>query len=175
MSVVCGRDRLVLNIYSSQADAFDAEEISLLSDLAADFAYRLWTYPLETIRVGYTGLLGQTKCQQSDPKCDPMVMTAEAGFKVGGGVELWLVAVAGIQLFGRADFDGASARALDGFAVSVEIALEGQHADSFHVTSRGFGEARFQEAWRRPGRAWLRPILRWPRAASRDRCSTSQL
>src|SRR5207302_3599818 len=57
----------------------------------ADFSYRLWTYPLEDIRVGYTRLLGNQMCDASQPMC-------EAGFKVGGWFELGLAAVEGIRL-----------------------------------------------------------------------------
>ncbi len=56
----------------------------------ADFAYRLWAYPLEELRVGYTRLIGET-CQV--PPC-----SGEAGFKVAGWFELGLAPVEGFRL-----------------------------------------------------------------------------
>lgn len=61
----------------------------------ADFSYRLWTYPLEEIRVGYTRLLGDTLAEDSDS------MTTDAGFKVAGWFELGLAAVEGVRVDGR--------------------------------------------------------------------------
>jgi hypothetical protein len=80
----------------------------------ADFAYRLWTYPLEEIRVGYTRLLGETRVQGTDQMCptsDPC--TARAGYKVAGWFELGLAAVEGIRLDARM----AVMATQDGFAV----------------------------------------------------------
>lgn len=68
--------------------------------LDLDFAYRLWTYPLEEVRVGYTRLLGVTgdaNCYDGGSNC----MKEDAGFKVGGWFELTLAAVEGIQLDAR--------------------------------------------------------------------------
>jgi hypothetical protein len=68
--------------------------------LDLDFAYRLWTYPLEEVRVGYTRLLGTTgnaSCNFDLPNC----MEENAGFKVGGWFELGLAAVEGIRLDAR--------------------------------------------------------------------------
>jgi len=59
----------------------------------ADFAYRLWAYPLEELRVGYTRLIGET-CQV--PPC-----SGEAGFKVAGWFELGLAPVEGFRLDSR--------------------------------------------------------------------------
>ncbi|HTL37883.1 MAG TPA: hypothetical protein VL326_32350 [Kofleriaceae bacterium] len=67
----------------------------------ADFSYRLWQYPLETIRVGYTRLLGTTPM---DPNCSGSDCTTDAGFKVGGWFELGLAPVEGIQFDGRMSF-----------------------------------------------------------------------
>lgn len=72
--------------------------------LDAAFAYRLWAYPLEEIRVGYTGLLGNTQSRDVEvctdagaaPPCN-----AQAGFKVGGWFELGLAAVEGFRFDGR--------------------------------------------------------------------------
>jgi hypothetical protein len=67
----------------------------------ADFSYRLLTYPLEEIRVGYTRLLGNTfaaedqMCPSAEP-CAP-----EAGMKVAGWFELGLAAVEGVRLDAR--------------------------------------------------------------------------
>jgi len=63
----------------------------------ADFAYRLWAYPLEEIRVGYTRLIGNTESMT----CDPQPCTADAGFKVGGWFELGLAPIEGIRLDAR--------------------------------------------------------------------------
>lgn len=60
----------------------------------ADFSYRLLTYPLEEIRVGYTRLLGKTQsslCSELEP------CTGEAGYKVGGWFELGLAPVEGLR------------------------------------------------------------------------------
>jgi hypothetical protein len=72
----------------------DGNHIDRYYRFDADFAYRLWTYPLEEIRVGYTRLLGPDEGTQS--------MTDEAGFKVAGWFELGLAAVEGVRLDGRA-------------------------------------------------------------------------
>jgi hypothetical protein len=64
----------------------------------ADFSYRLWAYPLEELRIGYTRLLGETPssmCAGNDP------CTHDAGFKVAGWFELGLAAVEGIRLDAR--------------------------------------------------------------------------
>lgn len=63
----------------------------------ADFAYRLWAYPLEEIRVGYTRLIGNTESMT----CTPAPCTADAGFKVGGWFELGLAPLEGIRLDAR--------------------------------------------------------------------------
>ena len=64
----------------------------------ADFSYRLWTYPLEEIRVGYTRLLGDTHATDG---ATTTACTTEAGFKVGGWFELGLAAVEGVRFDGR--------------------------------------------------------------------------
>jgi hypothetical protein len=62
----------------------------------ADFMYRLWAYPLEELRVGYTRLLGpESMCAGTAP-CPP-----QAGFKVGGWFELGLAPIEGFHLDGR--------------------------------------------------------------------------
>jgi hypothetical protein len=62
----------------------------------ADFAYRLWTYPVEEIRVGYTRLLGTTGAM-----CDSGPCAADAGFKVGGFFEVGLAPIEGIRFDAR--------------------------------------------------------------------------
>ena len=60
----------------------------------ADFTYKLWAYPLEEIRVGYTRLLGNTEsmtCTGTTP-CTP-----DVGFKVAGWFELGLAPIEGIH------------------------------------------------------------------------------
>jgi hypothetical protein len=54
-----------------------------------DFSYRLWAYPLEEIRFGFSRLLGETN-------------SARAGFNVAGWFELGLAPIEGIALDGRA-------------------------------------------------------------------------
>ncbi len=60
----------------------------------ADFSYRLWTYPLEEIRVGFTRLLGDTLAENAS-------MTDQAGFRVAGWFELGLAAVEGVRFDAR--------------------------------------------------------------------------
>ncbi len=64
----------------------------------ADFAYKLWAYPLEEIRVGYTRLLGNTESMTcpGTPPCTP-----EVGFKVAGWFELGLAPIEGIHFDAR--------------------------------------------------------------------------
>jgi hypothetical protein len=68
----------------------------------ADFSYRLWAYPLEEIRVGYTRLLGESE-------------GARAGFKVSGWFELGLSAIEGL----RFDVRGIVLATQTGFAVGA--------------------------------------------------------
>jgi len=65
--------------------------------LDGDFAYRLWAYPLEELRVGYTRLIGET----ASTACPTGSTTCEAGFKVGGWFELGLAPIEGIRFDGR--------------------------------------------------------------------------
>ena len=60
----------------------------------ADFSYKLWAYPLEELRVGYTRLIG------TKTTADGMGNT-DAGYKVAGWVELGLAPIEGIGLDGR--------------------------------------------------------------------------
>lgn len=62
----------------------------------ADFTYRLWAYPLEELRGGYTRLLGETESMAcATPPC-----TADAGFKVAGWFGIGLAPVEGLRLDG---------------------------------------------------------------------------
>jgi len=95
----------------------------------ADFSYRLYAYPLEELRVGYTRLIGDTEakdpsmCRAGVPAC-----TAPAGFKVGGWFELGLGVVEGVRLDGRAMVMATQ----DGFGVGGRLegrlgVLDGNH------------------------------------------------
>jgi hypothetical protein len=64
----------------------------------ADLAYRLWSYPLEEIRVGYTRITNTD---------------TSLGFKVGGWAELGLAPIEGV----RFDLRAVVMAAKDGFAV----------------------------------------------------------
>lgn len=63
----------------------------------ADFTYRLWAYPLEELRGGYTRLLGETESMSCSgaPPC-----TDEAGFKVAGWFGVGLAVAEGFRLDG---------------------------------------------------------------------------
>jgi len=63
----------------------------------ADFSYRLWAYPLEDLRVGFSRLLGDTEVPCAAPPC-----TGRAGFNVAGWFELGLAPIEGVALDGRA-------------------------------------------------------------------------
>ena len=64
----------------------------------ADFGYRLLAYPLEEVRIGYTRLVGETEAVmcETNPPC-----TAEAGYRVGGWIELGLGPTEGVRIDGR--------------------------------------------------------------------------
>lgn len=68
----------------------------------ADLTYRLWAYPLEELRVGYTRMIGNTEapagtaCPAGAAAC-----TVQAGFKVGGWFELGLAPIEGIRFDAR--------------------------------------------------------------------------
>ncbi|MFT3697138.1 MAG: hypothetical protein QM831_28610 [Kofleriaceae bacterium] len=59
----------------------------------ADFTYRLWAYPLEELRVGYSRLLGTTEAMDGT--------SSDAGFKVAGWFELGLAPIEGVRVDGR--------------------------------------------------------------------------
>ena len=66
-----------------------------------DFSYRLWAYPLDELRVGYTRLIGETESVDPMDCGSASVCNADAGFKVAGWVELGLAPVEGIGVDGR--------------------------------------------------------------------------
>ena len=65
--------------------------------LDGDFSYRLWAYPLEELRVGFSRLLGDTQVACDAPPC-----TGRAGFNVAGWFELGLAPIEGVTFEGRA-------------------------------------------------------------------------
>ena len=75
----------------------------------ADFSYRLWAYPLETLQVGYTRLIGD----KEDLVACARPCNVDAGFKVAGWVGLGLAPIDGIGLDAR----GMVMATQDGFAV----------------------------------------------------------
>jgi hypothetical protein len=86
----------------------------------ADFAYRLWAYPLEELRVGYTRLIGET-CQV--PPC-----SGEAGFKVAGWFELGLAPVEGFRLDTRVAVMATQSGFQPGVREEVRLGVrEGSH------------------------------------------------
>jgi hypothetical protein len=96
----------------------------------ADFSYRLWAYPLEEIKVGYTRLLGDTEAEQfMCPGTDPC--TADAGYKVAGWFELGLAPVEGFRLDARA----AVMATAEGFAVGGRLEARLGILDGNHVAT----------------------------------------
>jgi hypothetical protein len=81
----------------------------------ADFAYRLWTYPVEEIRVGYMRLLGETG------------MTPDAGFKVGGFFEVGLAPIEGIRIDARMIVFAATTFQVGGRLEARLGTLDGNH------------------------------------------------
>lgn len=61
----------------------------------ADFAYRLWAYPLEELHVGYTRLIGTTAGD-----CGGMTCAQDAG-AIAGWFELGLAPIEGVRFDGR--------------------------------------------------------------------------
>lgn len=85
----------------------------------ADFSYRLWAYPLEELRVGYTRLIGT--CQASP--CN-----GEAGFKVAGWFELGLAPVEGLRLDTRVSVMATQSGFQPGVREEVRLGVrEGSH------------------------------------------------
>lgn len=96
-----------------------------------DFSYRLWAYPLEELRVGYTGLVGDTETQGACPLGVTPPCTGEAGFKVAGWFELGLAPVHGIGLDARMIVLATQS----GFAVGGRGELRVGSRDATHVAS----------------------------------------
>ncbi len=93
-----------------------------------DFSYRLWTYPLEEIRVGYTRLLGETlQPSRMCPTTEPC--SGDAGFKVAGWFELGLAAVEGVRFDARMMVMATQ----DGFAVGGRGEARLGARDASHV------------------------------------------
>jgi hypothetical protein len=92
----------------------------------ADFAYRLWAYPLEEIRVGYTRLLGTT---QSMDCAGAAPCTGDAGFKVGGWFELGLAPLEGVHLDTRVMVMATSV----GFGVGARGEIRLGDRDASHI------------------------------------------
>lgn len=95
----------------------------------ADFTYRLWAYPIETLRVGYTRLIGDA----DSTMCSPAPCTDQAGFKVGGWFEVGLGIVEGIHVDGRATVMATR----DGFGAGARGELRVGERDSNHVALGG--------------------------------------
>jgi hypothetical protein len=96
----------------------------------ADFAYRLWAYPLEELRVGYTRLVGDTQITTCPPGNTPPCQ-GEAGFKVAGWFELGLAPAQGIGFDVRAIVLATQT----GFAVGGRGELRVGARDATHVAS----------------------------------------
>jgi len=82
---------------------YDVEDRTLADRyyrIDADFAYRLWAYPLDELRVGYTRLIGEKEAMGLDCRNTP-VCNADAGFKVAGWFELGLAPIEGVGVDGR--------------------------------------------------------------------------
>jgi hypothetical protein len=67
----------------------------------ADFSYRLWAYPLDELRVGYTRLIGEKESFGSMDCGTEARCNVDAGFKVAGWFELGLAPVEGVGIDGR--------------------------------------------------------------------------
>jgi hypothetical protein len=86
----------------------------------ADFAYRIWSYPLEELQFGYTYLIGDTLSE------DKMTGTG-AGFKVGGWFGLGLAAIEGVHFDIRVYALATENFQLGGRAEARLGILEGSH------------------------------------------------
>ncbi|MGE0870626.1 MAG: hypothetical protein AB7P03_18820 [Kofleriaceae bacterium] len=95
----------------------------------ADFAYRLWAYPLEEIRIGYTRLLGDTAAEMCTGPVVPC--TADAGFKVAGWFELGLAPLEGVRVDTRAIVLATQS----GFAIGARGELRLGVRDASHIAA----------------------------------------
>ena len=96
----------------------------------ADFAYRLWAYPLEELRVGYTRLIGE-KVSDDPMECSAPPCNADAGFKVAGWFELGLAPLEGVGVDGRVTVLATQS----GFALGGRGELRVGVRDGTHVAS----------------------------------------
>lgn len=67
----------------------------------ADFSYRLWAYPLDELRVGYTRLIGEKESRAMADCGTRPACNVDAGYKVAGWFELGLAPIEGIGVDGR--------------------------------------------------------------------------
>lgn len=111
--------------YGYHTDASGARIADRYYRIDADFSYRLWAYPLEEIRVGYTRLLGDARMAE----CPGGTSCSEVGFKVAGWFELGLAAVEGVHLDARGMVMATAA----GFAVGGRAEARLGTLDASHV------------------------------------------
>jgi hypothetical protein len=69
--------------------------------IEADFSYRLWAYPLDMLRVGYTRLIGEKESMSRADCGTQQACNVDAGYKVAGWFELGLAPIEGIGFDGR--------------------------------------------------------------------------
>lgn len=93
----------------------------------ADFSYRLWAYPLDELRVGYTRLIGE---QDNMATCDGDE-PCSAGFKVAGWFELGVAPIEGVGVDGRLMVMATQS----GFALGGRGELRVGVRDATHVAS----------------------------------------
>lgn len=96
----------------------------------ADFAYRLWAYPLEELRVGYTRLIGE-KVSDDPMECGAGSCNRDAGFKVAGWFELGLAPLEGVGVDGRVTVLATQS----GFALGGRGEIRVGVRDGTHVAS----------------------------------------
>ncbi len=97
----------------------------------ADFSYRLWAYPLDELRVGYTRLIGLKEALGDDCAPGTSVCNTDAGFKVAGWFELGLAPIDGIGLDARAMVLATQT----GFSVGGRAELRVGVRDATHVAT----------------------------------------
>jgi hypothetical protein len=95
----------------------------------ADFTYRLWAYPLEELRVGYTRLIGTTRTEDATACNGAPSCAIDAGFKVAGWFELGLAPVEGVHV----DLRAAVMATAEGFAVGGRAEGRLGERDASHV------------------------------------------
>jgi hypothetical protein len=95
-----------------------------------DFSYRLLAYPLETLRAGFTRMIGTTQTMDC-PVGSPPPCTVETGFGVGGWFELGLAPVEGVGL----DLRPVVMATKQGFAVGGRAELRIGMRDATHVAT----------------------------------------